>query len=76
MIYTKALQLPYVKLLCDESHGYPNRGFSFFLLKIPHNMIRKCLEIFKIFSKNSNSQYIFVNFGGRIRTHDTYETIL
>ncbi len=30
MIYTKALQLPYVKLLCDESHGYPNRGFGFF----------------------------------------------
>jgi hypothetical protein len=29
MIYTKALQLPYVKLLCDESHGYPNRGFGF-----------------------------------------------
>jgi hypothetical protein len=29
LIYTKALQLPYVKLLCDESHGYPNRGFGF-----------------------------------------------
>jgi hypothetical protein len=29
MIYTKALQLPYVKFLCDESHGYPNRGFGF-----------------------------------------------
>jgi hypothetical protein len=29
MIYKKALQLPYVKLLCDENHGYPNRGFGF-----------------------------------------------
>ncbi len=34
MIYTKALQLPYMKLLCDESHGYPNRGFGFFFFGV------------------------------------------
>jgi hypothetical protein len=28
-LHKKALQLPYVKLLCDESHGYPNWGFGF-----------------------------------------------
>ncbi len=39
------------------------------------NMIWKCLEILKIFSKNSNSWYIVIHFRGD-SNHFPYETIL
>jgi hypothetical protein len=43
--------------------------FAFLRVEMNQNTITKCLEILKIFSKNSNSFYIVIHFVGGIRTH-------